>query len=169
MVSKCLSCIMLLAMFATIVFAQASAPPSAPPTSAQTDATPAQRVEPATKGGALYFSKEQVDQIFANAGSFVKASNYTISAGKRTEPGQAEIHGKDTDIFYVLDGSVKIVTGGKLVEEKMTGPDELRGTGIDGGAETELKKGELIVIPNGTPHWMKEVQGTFQYLVVKVR
>jgi mannose-6-phosphate isomerase-like protein (cupin superfamily) len=123
------------------------------------------------KGGALYFSKEQVDQIFAAGGSFVKGDdkNYQISAGHRTTPGQAEIHGKNTDIFFVVDGSATLVTGGTVVDAKTTAPDEIRGTAITGGEVHQLSKGDLMVIPHGTPHWMQQVQGTFQYLVVKVR
>lgn len=157
-----------------VAAASAQAVPSAHKDSAKTQsaaATPATKVEPANKGGALYFSKDQVDQIFAASGSFIKdkEGKYQISAGRRETPGTAEIHGKDTDIFYVLDGTATIVTGGTLVDEKTTAPDEIRGSSIKDGSATKLSKGELIVIPHGTPHWIKEVQGTFQYLVVKVR
>ncbi len=119
----------------------------------------------------MYFNKQIVDKTFAAGGSFMqdRDKNYAISAGKRTAPGEAEIHGKDTDIFFVIDGTATIVTGGTVVDEKVIGPDEIRGSSIAGGSSTQLKKGELIVIPSGTPHWFQHVEGTFQYLVVKVR
>jgi mannose-6-phosphate isomerase-like protein (cupin superfamily) len=162
--------ILLVTMTAGISFAQSGATVGVEKTPAKAPVAP-YKAEPIIKGGALYFNKEQVEKTFAAAGSFVKDKdkNYQIMAGSRTTPGQAEIHGKDTDIFYVLDGTCTIVTGGTVVDPKTTGPDETRGASITGGESTQLAKGDLIVIPNGTPHWMSQVQGTFQYLVVKVR
>jgi glc operon protein GlcG len=32
-----------------------------------------------------------------------------------------------------------------------------------------ITKGDVLVIPNGTPHWFKEVNGPINYYVVKVR
>jgi glc operon protein GlcG len=29
--------------------------------------------------------------------------------------------------------------------------------------------GDVVIIPNGVPHWFKEVQAPFDYYVVKVR
>ncbi len=34
--------------------------------------------------------------------------------------------------------------------------------------DNQLNKGDVIVIPNGIPHWFKEVNGTFLYYMVKV-
>ena len=39
---------------------------------------------------------------------------------------------------------------------------------LTGGEEHHLKKGDVIVIPNGVPHKFTEVSGTFLYFVVKV-
>ena len=172
MLRNSLFCVLLAVMMASFASAQATAV-----TGAQNDMkkdsakAPAVKAEPINKGGVLYFNKEQVDKVFAVAGTFVadKDKNYKIMAGNRTAPGGAEIHAKDTDIFFVLDGSCTIVTGGTLVDEKTTAPDEIRGKSITGGEKTVLSKGDLLVIPHGTPHWMSEVHGTFQYLVVKVR
>ena len=47
--------------------------------------------------------------------------------------------------------------------------DEYRGTMIDGGETRQLKKGDVVIVPKGTPHWFKQVDGTFLYYVVKVR
>ena len=60
-------------------------------------------------------------------------SNYMVHASRREQPGQAEVHAKDTDIIYVLDGSTTFVTGGTLVDRKTTAPDEIRGTAVQDG------------------------------------
>ena len=39
----------------------------------------------------------------------------------------AEVHARDTDIIYVLEGSATIVTGGQVVDGKTTATDEIRG------------------------------------------
>ena len=43
------------------------------------------------------------------------------------------------------------VTGGKSVDPKMVAPNEFRGTMIEGGETRELKKGDVVIVPKGTP------------------
>jgi uncharacterized protein GlcG (DUF336 family) len=95
--------------------------------------------------------------------------NYMIHASRREKAGLSEIHELDTDIIYVLDGAATLVTGGKSVDAKQIAAGELRGTAIDGGETRVLKKGDVLVVPRGVPHWFKEVDGAFLYYVVKVR
>ena len=56
-----------------------------------------------------------------------------------------------------------------MVGGKTTAPDEIRGSNVQGGETRTLTKGDVIVVPNGTPHWFKEVSGTVLYYVVKVQ
>lgn len=95
--------------------------------------------------------------------------NYMVHASRREKAGLAEIHDLDTDIIYVLDGAATIVTGGKSVDAKTTEPNEHRGASIEGGETRQLKKGDVLIVPKGTPHWFKQVDGAFLYYVVKVR
>lgn len=95
--------------------------------------------------------------------------NYMVHASRRERPGLSEVHDLDTDIIYVLEGTATVVTGGKSVEPKTIEAGEHRGTSIEGGEIRNLKKGDVLIIPKGTPHWFKLVDGTFLYYVVKVR
>ncbi len=95
--------------------------------------------------------------------------NYMVHASRREKAGMSEVHELDTDIIYVLDGSATFVTGGRSVDSKMVAVNEFRGSMIDGGETRQLKKGDVVIVPNGTPHWFKEVDGAFLYYVVKVR
>lgn len=97
------------------------------------------------------------------------ARNYMVHASRREAPGMAEIHTLDTDIIYVLGGTATLVTGGTAVDAKTTAPNEIRGSAIREGESRRLVKGDVIIIPNGVPHWFKEVQAPFLYYVVKVR
>ena len=103
----------------------------------------------------------------AAGGTFATTGDYTVQMLKRTAPGQVEVHTKETDIFYVVDGEATIVTGGTMVGGKETQPNQLRGTSIDGGQTHHLKKGDSITIPAGVPHWFKEVPQSIQYFTVK--
>ena len=83
--------------------------------------------------------------------------------------GLAEVHAKDTDIIYVLGGSATVITGGSVIDGKETAADEMRGKRIDNGERRMLAKGDVMIVPNGTPHWFQDVRGPFTYYVVKVR
>ena len=95
--------------------------------------------------------------------------NYMVHASRREKAGMSEVHELDTDIIYVLDGTATFVTGGRSVDPKMIAANEYRGTMIDGGETRQLKKGDVVIVPKGTPHWFKQVDGAFLYYVVKVR
>jgi uncharacterized protein YjlB len=43
------------------------------------------------------------------------------------------------------------------------------GTAIQGGVNHELKEGDVIVIPAGTPHWLSKINGSIVYLVIRNR
>ena len=104
----------------------------------------------------------------AGGGTFVTATDHLVQMLRRTAAGQVEVHTKETDIFYVVDGEATIVTGGMMVGGKETQPNQMRGTSIDGGETYHLKKGDSITIPAGVPHWFKEVPQSIQYFTVKV-
>ena len=112
---------------------------------------------------------DQVEAAFAKGMPLVEVGDYKIHASRREGPGMAEIHTRDTDIAYVLRGSATLVTGGTAVDVKAIGPEELRGSAIQGGETRQLRVGDVVVIPNGVPHWFKEVEAPFLYYVVKVR
>ena len=104
----------------------------------------------------------------AGGGTFATASDYNVQMLRRTAPGQVEVHTKETDIFYVVDGEATFVTGGRIVGRTETQPNQLRGTSIDGGETHRLKKGDAIVVPAGVPHWFKDISQPISYFTVKV-
>jgi glc operon protein GlcG len=95
--------------------------------------------------------------------------NYMVHASHREGPGMAEVHELDADIIYVLEGSATFVTGGTVENGKTTAAHEIRGSSIKGGEERRIGKGDVLIVPNGTPHWFKEVSGPLNYYAVKVR
>ena len=117
-----------------------------------------------------YFERDKVTAAFAKgAVLFDHSDKYMVHASRREQPGMAEVHTKDADIIYVLEGASTFVTGGSAVDPKTVAPDEIRGREISGGETRLIAKGDVIVVPAGTPHWFKEVSVPFLYYVVKAR
>jgi uncharacterized protein GlcG (DUF336 family)/mannose-6-phosphate isomerase-like protein (cupin superfamily) len=115
-----------------------------------------------------YLDSKKVADAFAKGMPLVEVGEYKVHASRREAPGMAEIHTRDTDIIYVLDGSATFVTGGTAVDGKVTAPDEIRGTAIEGGETRRIARGDVVIVPKGTPHWFRDVRGPLTYYVVKV-
>lgn len=118
--------------------------------------------------GVSYLKGDKVAEAFKKGMPLLENGKYKIHASHRNGAGMAEVHTKDTDIIYVLEGTATFVTGGAVVEGKETGQDEIRGASIKNGETRKLAKGDVVVVPNGTPHWFKEASSPFNYYVVKV-
>jgi mannose-6-phosphate isomerase-like protein (cupin superfamily) len=115
-----------------------------------------------------YIGHDKVAQSLAKGGNLVTAPDLTVLGSHRSGPGQVEVHEKETDVFYVVDGAATFVTGGTMVGGKQTKVGQMLGTDIQGGETHHLAKGDVIVIPAGVPHWFKEVRPSINYYVVKV-
>jgi uncharacterized protein GlcG (DUF336 family)/mannose-6-phosphate isomerase-like protein (cupin superfamily) len=126
---------------------------------------------PANNTPVLFFDAKQVSTSFSTGAVLLDGSDrhYMVHTSRRDKPGLAEIHALDTDIIYVLEGKATVVTGGTAVGAKEIAPNEVRGSRIEGGITRQLSKGEVIIVPNNTPHWFKEVNGEFLYYTIKVR
>ncbi len=122
-------------------------------------------------GPVEFFPGKDVNAAFAKGAVLLDGTgrNYMVHASRREKAGQAEVHELDTDVIYVLSGSATFVTGGTVVDGTTTEPREIRGTAIAGGDTRVIAKGDVITVPNGTPHWFKDVRGPLTYYVVKVR
>jgi glc operon protein GlcG len=117
-----------------------------------------------------YFDKEKVAAAFAKGAVLFDGSDkYMVHASRRDKAGAVEVHEQDADIIYVLDGTATFVTGGTVVDGKTIAPGEIRGADVKGGETRQIARGDVIIVPAGTPHWFKEVPGPLTYYVVKAR
>ena len=80
----------------------------------------------------------------------------------------AELHDASDDVYYVLDGSATLVLGGKLDAAKETDPGEWRGPRIIDGKTIEIKKGDLVIVPRGTPHQRSTENKDFTMILIKI-
>jgi mannose-6-phosphate isomerase-like protein (cupin superfamily) len=95
--------------------------------------------------------------------------NYNFSLALRRQSGTAEVHQKMADIFVIESGEADLVTGGKVVDATNSSPDEIRGTGIEGGVEHHVAAGDVLTIPAGMPHQLKVAPGKeVLYMAIKV-
>jgi mannose-6-phosphate isomerase-like protein (cupin superfamily) len=94
----------------------------------------------------------------------VNTDRYRINVVRRGKEGIAMAHAtgpaKGTEVHYIIDGSATVVTGGTLI--RAAGHSS-----IEGGEPRHVAKGDVVVIPAGTPHWYKEVEGSVTYLEVR--
>src|ERR1700733_5783000 len=93
---------------------------------------------------------------------------YTANLEYRAAVGPAAVHEKEAELFYVIDGSGTLVTGGKLVGETRPSPDNLNGTAIDGGMSQDVAKGDTFIVPENTPHWFSKINGTLVLMSLHV-
>ncbi|HWF11187.1 MAG TPA: cupin domain-containing protein [Bryobacteraceae bacterium] len=114
-----------------------------------------------------YLGHDKAADVLVKGGAIAKADDYTVSGARRDKAGQVEVHEKETDIFYVTDGEATFVTGGTMIGGKLSRPGQWLGSEIQGGETHHLTKGDVIVIPAGTPHWFREVPKSMSYLLVK--
>ena len=92
--------------------------------------------------------------------NIVTDSRYQANIVHRSKPAGAISHPEGTEIHYIIEGSGTMVTGGTFNRTGKT-------VTIDGGVSRHVAKGDSVVIPAGTPHWYKEVDGSITYLEVR--
>jgi mannose-6-phosphate isomerase-like protein (cupin superfamily) len=83
-------------------------------------------------------------------------------------PASAEIHDASDDVYYVLEGTATLTLGGRLEAPKEIEPGEWRSPRIEGGRNFDVKKGDLVIVPRGTPHMRSTVGKDFSMLLIKV-
>ena len=85
------------------------------------------------------------------------SANLEYRVGGLSAP--ASTHAKDAEMFYVVEGSGTVVTGGHLQNERAANADNASGTGIEGGDSRRIAAGDFVLVPQGTPHWFTQIDG----------
>ncbi len=80
----------------------------------------------------------------------------------------AAVHETEAEIFFVVEGTGTAVTGGRLTDEKRTNAENLSGTGIEGGQSRRIAKGDILVVPQRSPHWFNPSDGPLILLSLHV-
>jgi glc operon protein GlcG len=86
--------------------------------------------------------------VFEPGGILVRTPGYVVDGGRRSGPGEVELHPATVDVMHVVRGTATVVTG---ESEKH-----------------EIAPGDVLVVPAGVPHRFTDVTDGFRYLVTKV-
>ena len=97
----------------------------------------------------------------------LRLAPYSANLEYRAAVGPAAVHEKEAELFYVIDGSGTLVTGGKLAGETRNG-DNLTGTAIENGMSQDVAKGDFFIVPENTPHWFSKINGTLVLMSLHV-
>ena len=87
---------------------------------------------------------------------------------EKRESDNFEVHDASDDIYYVLEGKATLMLGGTLSEPKEISPGEWRSKVASGGQTVNIRKGDLIVVPRGTPHQRTVTGKGFSMILIKV-
>ena len=116
----------------------------------------------------VHVDPEKVAAALAKGGTLVTRPDLLVQGSHREAAGQVEVHDKETDVLYIVDGEATFAYGGRMVGGQVTRPGQWLGSDIAGGETHRLAKGDVFVVPAGVPHWFKDVPKSVSYFVVKV-
>jgi mannose-6-phosphate isomerase-like protein (cupin superfamily) len=134
---------------------------SAPVLTAQAPAPP-----PTDRAVATRFSAEELRAALAklptdrpsSAVRVFSLAPYNVNVEQRQPRAQgASLHEAQGELFYVIDGSATLLTGGTLTTPTRTGTN-LAGPGIEGGSRQPFSKGDFLIVPSGVPHQFVDIQ-----------
>src|SRR6476646_6614449 len=107
----------------------------------------------------------KVEELIGGTGMELRVA---IQHENNTTPSSAEVHDASDDVYYVLDGTATLTLGGSLDSPKEVEPGEWRGPKITGGQKVEIAKGDVVIVPRGTPHHRSTANQDFTMLLIKV-
>ncbi len=107
----------------------------------------------------------KISEIIDSTGMQLRVA---VQHEKNRSGAAAELHDASDDVYYVLEGSATLMLGGRLEDPKETDPGEWRSPRIVDGKTYEIKKGDLIVVPRGTPHQRSTANKDFMMILIKI-
>ena len=107
----------------------------------------------------------KVEELIGGAGMELRVA---VQHERNTTPPTAELHDTSDDVYYVLDGTATLILGGTLDGPREVEPGEWRGPKIVNGKTIQVAKGDLIIVPRGTPHQRLTVNQDFSMILIKV-
>lgn len=131
----------------------------------------AQEPAPAPGSPAIFRSAADLAAVLqkaiVNAGGMSSSNvtttdQYRVSLVKRDKAAGALAHPGNTELLYIVEGAGKMVTGGTLVAAANGRPASI----VD-GVEKPFAKGDVFIVPAGSPHWFAAVDAPVTYLEVR--
>jgi len=89
---------------------------------------------------------------------------YNVGVEQRQPRAQgAAAHADRAELFYVINGSGTMLTGGTISDGKESGVNT-QGTTITGGTRIDFKTGDFIMVPSGVPHQFVDLKAPVQVM-----
>ena len=111
-------------------------------------------------------SENKTEDLTGGEGTQLRVA---VQHDKTRDTAEAESHDASDDVYYVLEGSAQLTLGGRLENPREISPGEWRAARITGGQTFELKKGDLVIVPRGTPHHRVNTKGKeFSLILIKI-
>jgi mannose-6-phosphate isomerase-like protein (cupin superfamily) len=108
----------------------------------------------------------KVEDLTGGAGTQLRVA---VQHDKLRENADAELHDDSDDVYYVLEGSARLTLGGTLDAPREASRGEWKSKIINGGTTFDIKKGDLVIVPRGTPHQRNSIKGKqFSMILIKV-
>lgn len=108
----------------------------------------------------------KTDDLIGGAGMQTRVA---VQYDAKKDVALAEVHDASDDVYYILEGSAELTLGGELENPREATPGEWKSDKIIGGKTFTIKKGDLIVVPRGTPHQRVNTKGkTFSLILIKI-
>ena len=89
----------------------------------------------------------------------VEGGKYNVNIRRLSAAERPLVHPKTADVWVVTEGSGTLVTGGELVDGTRSANGDLSGASIRGGIERVIKTGDVVFIPAGLSHGVRETTG----------
>jgi mannose-6-phosphate isomerase-like protein (cupin superfamily) len=126
---------------------------------------------PAPGSPATYKSAADLAAVLAKANSSAagmktsaisNTDQYRVNIVHRDRAAGALAHAGNTELLYILEGSGTVITGGKIVPAADGKP-----ASIADGVTQAFAKGDVIIVPPGSPHWFAQLDSPVTYLEVR--
>jgi mannose-6-phosphate isomerase-like protein (cupin superfamily) len=91
--------------------------------------------------------------------SSITGLGYRMAIDRRMQPQNGNAHNTEAEMWFVLDGSGTVTTGGTLVPIMRDGKQV--GRRIEGGDVHKVSKGDVLFFPESVPHQATEGNITF--------
>lgn len=140
--------------------AQAPRAPQAPPPPAPAPGAPATFKSGADLAAVLSSVKPNAAGMYSS--NVTTNDQYRVSVIKREKPAGALAHPGNSELLYILEGAGTMVTGGKLVPAAGGKPASV----VDGVSQ-KFVKGDVFIVPPGSPHWFAAIDNPVTYLEVR--
>ncbi len=102
---------------------------------------------------------ENMDEDHRETTRLLAGNSFNVNIRRLKDAETALMHPRTTDVYVVREGSGVLVTGGQIVDERGEPVDGQRGAAIRGGVERRISAGDLIFIPAGVAHGIRDTKG----------